>query len=272
MRKLRWISAPFVAGLLVLAAACGGDDDNDNQGNNGGSASGSGGTVSQELDLAQAATTLMELRSFRFNLSFNLEFDLEGLEDLEGSGDDEDAFGAAFAAAFLALFSDISMEGAYVAPDSFDMQMSIAGEEVHYVQIGAEAWVDDGTGWVPTEPDGGELTPFGDPTEFALDILPDAVLQNADISDDDVGGVPATRYHFDKAALEAVATELGEDTTDFAEIDEMELNVWLIEGNIPVKFEINVFGTDADGLEMGLEAEFEITDINADISIARPIP
>jgi len=269
MRKLSWILAPFAAGLLALAVACGGDDDN--QGNNGGSASGSGGAVSQELDLAQAAMQLMELRSFRFNLSFNLEFDFEGLEGLEGSEDD-DELGAAFAAAFLALFSDISMEGAYVAPDSFDMQMSIAGEDVHYVQIGAEAWVDDGTGWVATEPDGGELTPFGDPTDFALDILPDAVLQNADISDDDVGGVPATHYHFDKAALEAVATELGEDTTDFAEIDEMELDVWLIEGNIPVKFEIKVSGTDADGLEMGLEMKFEITDINADITIEPPIP
>lgn len=272
MRKLRWVLAPFVAGLLVLTAACGGDDDNDDQSNDGASASGGGGVVSQELNLAQAATQLMELRSFRFNLSFKLDFDLEGLEDLETSGEDEDEFGAAFAAAFLALFSDISMQGAYVAPDSFDMQMGIAGEDVHYIQIGAEAWVDDGTGWVVTEPDGGELTPFGDPTEFALDILPDAVLQNADISNEEVGGVPATKYHFDKASLEAVAAEMGEDTTDFGEIDELELDVWLIEGNIPVKFEVKASGTDADGLDMALEMSFEITDINADIEIERPIP
>ena len=267
MRKLRWILAPFAAGLLALAVACGGDDDNDSNG--GGSASGGGVAVSEELNLAQAATTLAELRSFRFSLSFNLEFDLEGLEGLE---EDDDEFGAAFAAAFLALFSDISMEGAYVAPDSFDMKMSLAGEDVHYIQIGTEAWVDDGSGWMVTEPDGGELTPFGDPTEFALDILPDAVLQNAEISNDEVGGVPAVHYHFDKAALEAVAAEMGEDTTDFEEIDEMQLDVWIIEGNIPVKFEIKVSGTDADGLDMAMEAKFEITDIDKDISIERPIP
>jgi hypothetical protein len=272
MTKLRWILAPLAAGLLALTMACGGDDDN-SQGNDGGSASGGGGAVSQELNLAQAATQLAELRSFRFDLSFNLEFDLGDLEDIDlEDPDSEDAFGAAFAAAFLALFSDIKMEGAYVAPDSFDMQMSIAGENVHYIQIGAEAWVDDGTGWVVTEPDGGELSFLGDPTSFATDMLPDAVLQNADISEEDVNGVPALKYHFDKESLQAVATELGEDVTDFEEIDEMELDVWIIDGNIPVKFEIKVSGTDADGLGLGLEARFEIKDINADISIDRPIP
>ena len=164
------------------------------------------------------------------------------------------------------------MEGAYVAPDSFDMQMSIAGEEVRYVQIGNEAWVNDGSGWIETEPDGGDLSFLGNPTTFATDILPDVVLQNAEISDDKVGGMAATRYHFDKASLEAVAAEMGEDTADFAEIDEMELDIWMIEGNVPVKFVVKVSGTDADGLNMGLEASFEITDINDDISVERPIP
>ena len=272
MRNLRWILAPLVAGLLALTAACGGDDDNGNQANNdGGSASGSGSAVSQELNLAQAATQLMELRSFRFNLTFNLDIDIEGLEDL-GTGDDDDEFGAAFAAAFLALFSNIEMSGAFVAPDSYDMQVSFAGEEAHYIQIGQEAWVDDGSGWMVTTPDGGDLSFFGDPTSFGTDLLPDAVLQNAEISNENVNGMDAVRYHFDKDSLEAVADSFGEDTADFAEISEMSLDVWLIEGNIPVKFEIKASGADADGLEMALEAKFEITDINADFSIERPIP
>jgi hypothetical protein len=270
MKKLRWILAPLAAGLLALTAACGGDDDTNNQSNDGGTTSGSGAAVSQELNLAQAATQLAELRSFRFDLSFSLDLDLEGLGDVET--DDDDEFGADFAAAFLALFSDISMQGAYVAPDSFDMQMSIAGESVHYVQIGTEAWVDDGSGWMVTEPDGGDLSLFGDPTSFATDFLPDEVLQNAKITDDEVDGVPAKRYHFDKDSLQAVASDLGENTADFADIDEMQLDVWLIEGNIPAKFEIKVSGTDPDGLEMGLQAKFEISDINGDFDIERPIP
>ncbi len=271
MRKIRWILAPFAVSLIVFAVACSGGDGDDSKSSSDGSASGSGGSVSRELNLAQAATQLLELRSFRFNLSFSLDIDIEGLGD-SGTPQDGDQFGAAFAAAFLALFSDISMEGAYVAPDSFDMQMSIAGEEVRYVQIGNEAWVNDGSGWIETEPDGGDLSFLGNPTTFATDILPDVVLQNAEISDDKVGGMAATRYHFDKASLGAVAAEMGEDTADFAEIDEMELDIWMIEGNVPVKFVVKVSGTDADGLNMGLEASFEITDINDDISVERPIP
>ena len=272
MRKLRWIFAPFAAGLIALAVACGGGDgDNISQSDGAAAASGSGGGMSRELNLSQAATQLLELRSFRFDLSFKLDIDLAGLSD-SAAPEDGDLFGAAFAAAFLALFSDISMQGAYVAPDSFDMQLSLAGENVRYVQIGNEAWIDEGSGWVTTEPDGGDLSFLGDPTTFATDFLPDAVLQNAQVSEEEVGSRPATRYHFDKASLEAVVPDLGEDTADFAEIDEMELDIWLIDGNIPVKFQIKVSGADQDGLEMALEASFEITDINADIDIVRPIP
>lgn len=268
MKKLRWILAPFAAGLLALVVACGGDDGNGGNTNDGGSASGGGSSVSQELNLSEAALQLQELRSFRFKIAFKLDFDLGDLAD---STDPEDEFGAAFAEAFLALFSDISMEGAYVAPDSFDMTMGIAGEEAHLIQIGDEAWVDDGSGWVATDPSEGDLTPFGDPTDFAIDFLPNEVLSNAKTSSEKVGGVETTHYHFDKASLEAVAQEMGEDTADFAEIDEMTLDVWMAEGNIPVKFNVDVTGKDADGGNLGLQMEFELTDINADINIERPI-
>ena len=271
MKKLRWILAPLAVGLLALTVACGGDDDSNSQSNDNGSYSGSGSAVSQELNLAQAANQLMELRSFRFNVSFNLDIDLDALANADTSGED-DEFGQAFAAAFLAMFSNISMEGAYVAPDSFDMQASFAGEDVHYVQIGNEAWVDDGSGWTETAANGGDLSFFGDPTTFATDMLPDAVLQNAKITDDEVDGMPAKHYHFDKDALQAVANDLGEETGSLAQIDEMELDVWLIEGNIPVKVEMNASGTDESGIDMGLKAKFEITDINSNISIDRPIP
>jgi hypothetical protein len=270
MRKLSWISAPLLAGLLALTVACGGDDDDDAQStNDGGSTSGGGAAVSQELNLAEAATQLMELRSFRFNLAFSLDFDLGDLETPEG---EDDEFGAAFAEAFLMLFSDISMEGAYVAPDSVEMQMSIAGEDVSYVQIGNEAWMDDGSGWTETEPDAAELSPFGDPMSFTTELLPDAVLENAEISEEEIDGRDAIHYHFDKDSLEAAVAALGEDTADFADIEEMELDVWLIEGSIPVKIVISVSGTDPEGGKIAIDAEFSITDINEDIEIERPIP
>ena len=266
MRKLGWVFAPLAAGLVALVMACGGDDGDQSNSNSG--SSGGGASVSQELNLAEAATQLMDLRSFRFDMSFSLDFDLSELTE---SGDEEDEFAAEFANAFLTLFSDISMEGAYVAPDSFDMKMSLAGEEAHMIQIGDEAWVNDGSGWVATDPAENDLTPFGDPTEFAIDFLPDEVLQNAEVSSDSVGGVSATKYHFDKDSLQALATELGEDTGDFNEIEEMTLDIWLAEGNVPLKFIVSVAGTDPEGGKISLDATFEISDLNADIEIERPI-
>jgi hypothetical protein len=268
MRKLPWILAPFAAGLLALVVACGGDDGGQSNSDNS-TTGGSGSSVSQELNLAEAATQLMELRSFRFNVSLKLDLGLGDLTDTAGGEDDE--FGAALADAFLALFSDISAQGAYVAPDSFDVKIMLAGEEAHMIQIGDEAWVNDGSGWVATDPSEDELTPFGSPTDLAFDFLPDEVLQNAEISSEKVNGVNTTKYHFDKASLEAVAADLGESTGDMGEVDEITLDAWLAEGNIPVKIALKASGTNADGGSMSVDVAFEISDINADISIDRPI-
>jgi len=125
---------------------------------------------------------------------------------------------------------------------------------------------------VANDPGTSELTPFGNPTDFAMDFLPDEVLQNAEISSEKVDGLQTTKYHFDKDSLQAVAQQMGEDTTDFADIEEMTLDVWLAEGNIPVKFAMNVSGTDANGSAVGMKMAFEISDINKDIQIERPIP
>jgi hypothetical protein len=269
MRKLRWILAPLAVGLLALIVACGGDKGSQDS-NSSSYSSGSGSSVSQELNLADAATQLMELRSFKFNLKFNL--DLGDMSGLTGSTDSGDEFGAGLAQAFLALFSDVSVEGAYVAPDSFDVKMSLAGEDVHMIQIGDEAWVDDGSGWVATEPGDTELTPFGNPSDLTTDLIPNEVLQNAEISSEKVNGLDTTHYHFDKDSLQAVAQDLGQETSDFGDVDSMTLDVWLAEGNIPVKLTVDVAGKGTDGGDMALKASFDITDINSDIKIDRPIP
>ena len=272
MRKLRWIFAPFALGLLALVVACGGAKSNrDNSSSTNGSySSGSGSSVSQELNLADAATQLMELRSFRFNLKFSLDLgDMSGLTD---STDPEDEFGAGLAQAFLALFSNVSVDGAYVAPDSYDVKMSLAGEDVHMIQIGDEAWVNDGSGWVATDPGTTELTPFGNPSDLATDLIPNEVLQNAEISSEKVNGLDTTHYHFDKDSLQAVAQDLGQETSDFGDVDSMTLDVWLAEGNIPVKLAVDVSGKDTNGGKMALKASFDITDINGDVTIDRPIP
>ena len=267
MKKLRWLLAPVAMGFLALAIACGGKDDGATSNNDSGSNSGGGRSVSRELDLSNAATDLMELRSFRFEVALKMDFDMSGMSP----GDDEDEFGAAFANAFLALFSNIKMEGAYLAPDSFDISMELAGEKVHMIQIGDEAWINEGSGWKATDP-GEDLSFFGNPSDLAFDLLPQEVLKNAKIKSEKVNGIDTTRYSFDKASLEAVARDMGEETAGLEEIDEAKLDVWVTEGNVPVKIVLNMKGKAEDGSDLSIDLDFAIKDLNSDkIKITRPI-
>jgi hypothetical protein len=266
MIKSRWLLAPLAAGLLGLIVACGGDKDSRSS-NKSGSSSGSGGGVSTELDLSNAASTLLELRSFRFDVSLKMDIDTKGL-----AADDDDEFGAGLAAAFLALFSNIKMEGAYVAPDSFDLKMEFAGEEAHMIQVGNKAWINEGSGWKATNAGSGDLSILGNPSELAFDMLPQEILRNAKTKSEKVNGVETTRYSFDKASLEAIASDLGVVGAGLDQIDEAKLDVWMTKDDIPVKIAMNFKGKAEDGTKMALAMELNITDLNSDkIKIEAPI-
>jgi len=268
MIQFRWLLAPVAAGLLGLIVACGGDKDSGPNSVKGDGSSGRGGSVSTELDLSNAANRLMELRSFRFEVALKMDFDTSALKP----GDSDDEFGAAFANAFLALFKDIKMEGAYVAADSFEMKMALAGEDVHMIQIGDRAWINEGSGWKATDADSSDLSFLGDPSELALDLLPNEVLNNAKTKSEKVNGVETTRYSFDKKAIEAMASDLGEETAGLEKIDSAKLDVWMTEDNIPVKIAMEIKGQAEDGSKMGINLEFNVTDLNSDkIKIEAPI-
>lgn len=262
MKKLRWLLAPVAVGLLSLVVACGGKDDNaaSNKDSGGG---GTGGSVSKELDLSNAATVLMELRSFRFDLGLKLDFDASATSE-------DNALGADFANAFLELFKDIKMEGVYLAPDSFDITIELAGEKVHMIQIGDDAWIDKGDGWEATSL--GADVGFLNPSDLAFDLIPQEVLKNAKTKQEKVNGLDTTHYSFDKASLEAVARDMGQATVDFQEIDAAKLDVWLLNGDIPVKMALSMKGKADDGSNVAIDLEFTISDLNSDkIKIERPI-
>lgn len=265
MIKLRWLLVPAAAGLLGLIMACGGDKDSGSS-NDSGRSSGGGNSVSTELNLSNVASTLMELRSFRFDVALKLDFG----QSAAMAGDDEDEF-AGLATAFMALFSDIKIEGSYVAPDSFDIKMELAGEEVHMIQIGDRAWINDGSGWSETDADSSALSFLGDPSELASDMLPQEVLRNAKTKSEKVNGVETTRYSFDKKALETIASDLGEGA-GLDEIDEAKLDVRMTDDNIPVKIAMDFKGKAADGSDMAIALEFNVKDLNSDkIKIEAPI-
>ncbi|HWO72766.1 MAG TPA: hypothetical protein VNN21_04340 [Dehalococcoidia bacterium] len=267
MKRLGWLLLPLAATALALAFACGGDKDkgaNSTSSGEGASTGGSGSASARELNINEAFTALQDLRSFRFDLAMKMDFG----DALAGLQNDE----TGLAAAFLALFSDIKMEGAYVAPDSFDINMRLAGRDMRIVQIGREAWINDGSGWTAADASGALDLFSGAPTDLASELLPAEVLKVAKTSSETVNGVKATKYSFDKQSLKDVAERLGQDTGSFDQVDDMQLNLWMTEDNLPVKFALTAKGTDEAGNKISISMEMNIRDLNSDsIRITKPV-
>jgi hypothetical protein len=261
MKRLRWFVAPLVVAFLAFSVACGGDDDKDNGGASATGPSGSGAATSQVLDLTKAAETLLDVKSFRFDVSLKI--------DAGQPSNSNDAFGAAL----LALFGNIKADGAFLAPDSYQVKMQVFGQTIEYIKVGNEAFVNDGSGWAKADPDS-DFSDFGlfsgsSPTDFAFDFLPAEVLRGAKTKSETVNGVTATRYSFDKAALADIATELGESAAELDEIDQLALDVWLTDDNIPVKVTMKMNG-EYEGSKMSVDMEFNVRDLNKDIKIEKP--
>jgi hypothetical protein len=247
--------------LIALALACsGGNDSNDS------AASESAGSNPALVNFSESTAKLAELKSFRFDLAMKL--DLGGFD--AGALGAEDEMGAAFASALMGLLGDIRAEGAFVAPDGMDVKLALGGQQMGYIQIGEQAWVNDGTGWeATTAPEG---LGFGEsPADLLSEFLPQDVLRAARTSSENVNGVEATRYSFDKQAIEQAATEMGE-TVDLDDVSEANLDVWLTEGNIPVKVLMSIAGKDETGQALSVQLEANVRDINSDsIQIKAPI-
>jgi hypothetical protein len=264
MKKPRWLLIPAMAVVAAVAVACGGED----TGSGGSVQSGSGGTSTRELNFPSAMRGLEDLRSFRMDLSFKLDLG----ELLSSLGEEE----SAFASMFLGMLSNVKVEAAYVAPDSFSAETNLFGEKMKYVQIGRQAWVNEGSGWQET---GAEdfLGGLGSsPTELLKDFLPQEVLEAAETKQETVNGVKATRYSFDRDSLEDLADDYGEDfglnISTLADIEHLNLDVWVSEGGIPVKASMLFEGQDPEGNDMSMELELNITDINSDsVKIRKPV-
>jgi hypothetical protein len=256
------------AAMLALAAvvACGGDGRKSSDSASGAAAP--PGAVLDRVDVAKSVAALAQLKSFRFDMSLKLDFGaLLKSATPSTSGDEQD-----FAAALLGLlgaFSDIKASGAVIAPDQADVRATFLGEEFGYIQIGKQAWVREGGKWSVTEPDNADLG--FEPQDLVGGILPDQVLKVAKTSSEKVNGVQATRYSFDKSALQGLASSIGPGL-DFSSIDQASLDLWLNSDNIPVKLVMNLVAKTEKGEKFWAQMEMNITNINdSSIKIVPPI-
>ncbi len=123
MTRFRLFFLVAAAAFLTLVVACGGGSK---------TAGGSGSAKTQSLDLLNTAQKLLAVQSFHFSGDLKINVD-------SGSSGD--------VSPLLAMLGDINVQGAFVAPGDMDVTLKALGLEVHYVQIGTEAWLNSGDGW-----------------------------------------------------------------------------------------------------------------------------
>ncbi len=247
--------------LGVFLVACGGDKKDTSASYDSGRG---GAPPASSVDLSKAAGSIESLKSFRFDLLMKL--DLGGSSGTLGEG-----VGGALGAALLGALGDIRAEGAYVAPDQMDVKLRLFGEELSYVQIGSKAWVKQGSKWEATTPDAASGMSFGSPSDLFDQFLPKEVLRGAKTTKESVNGVSATRYSFDKKAIESLAKDMGEDF-DLKDLSEAAFDIWLSDSNIPVKVVMSFAGKDENGNTVSMKFETNLRDINSDqIKIKAPI-
>jgi hypothetical protein len=267
MNIRRALITPAVAALAAIAIACGGGDGEKETASNAPSSGGSAAGTAQFVDLRASTSKLEDLKSFRYDFAMKLDFGALP----SGGSKPEDALGEAFAAAFLGALSDIKAEGSFVAPNQTEGKVRFGGEEIAYVQIGDKAWVKMGSSWEPTSASSDFASGItSSPTDLFQDLLPMEVLRGAKTSQESVNGVKATKYSFDKQALESLVKQFGEDTADFEDVDTAKFDIWLNEGSIPVKILMEIAGKSDAGQKMSVRLELNVRDINSDSIKIRP--
>ncbi len=287
MHKFRNLILGFAAvtALVVLTACGGGGDkksggilDNSNNSSSSGTPSSSGGSSSGSssssgaggsLDLSKATKNLQDLKSFNFDVTLKMNLgDLTSSVGTPTSGSDFDLSG------IFALLGNIKATGSYVAPDKMSVSASLMGQQFQYIQIGNQAYTKQGNAnWTKSS---SSSNPFSDLTSgSSASSIPQDALKNAKVTKETVNGIKATRYSYDRNALEQIAKSSGGSsaTDTFKDFDKAQMDIWVSDDNgVPVKMAIDMSGKDDKKQNVGLQMEFNIKDLNSSsIQIKAPI-
>lgn len=241
MRKLFWSGIGALLAVSAVVAACG-DDDGDSS------------------DVLQPSCDgIEELDSYRYALRLQLDapaFDDPQPEASPGPIDP-------FAEALSAFFSDLQLEGAYVAPDRTLVTLEFENEELEWRQIGDRGWVRFGDEWEEqAASSNGGLTP----EVVCQDIIADLAgsLQGVEREEDSINGVDAYHYSLDRSDIEELPDLLqSESLPDLPE--DVQFDIWLArDGLWPVKVALSASDEDENGEPIELNMEMELLDVNDD--------
>ncbi len=244
MRPAIYLGALF-AGLAILAACA------------GGGGRGSPNQPSAATGVTASCQPIGEIQSYRYTISLQLES--PAFQTSNGDSSDEPL--SAFADALTALFGDMQLEGAYVAPDRSQTILRFQNEEVELRVIGGQSWIRVGATWQvqdASSEDNTLLTPQSVCEEIVEELFPS--LPEVDSQPESVNGVETDYYRLDEAELETLPELVGATS---ALPENFVADLWLTrEGGWPMRLRITASDTNEAGQPFGLELFMEFRDIN----------
>jgi hypothetical protein len=202
---------------------------------------------------------IKEIQSYRYTISLKLKS--PALEQ-QAQTATPDAL-SEFTQALTDLFSDMELDGAYIAPDRSQAVLRFPGQELELRTIGDKSWVRFGATWQDQQSPPGEdaiLTPAAVCADLVKDLAPSLAAGSGE--EEVVAGIQTLHYRLDKADLKGLPALLGRSGEEGLP-SEFGVDVWLesTEG-WPVRLEITAADADANGEPTSLELYMEFSAIN----------
>lgn len=279
--RTRLLPLLLMAVALLAFAACGGDDSEaerrtaENEAGSATAAAGqsggsSGGAAVATQAPADATRTVQvecstDLKAFRFNGQLSMKSSASS----SNSGDLASALGS--------LLENVKFTGAFVAPDRTQLKLD-GGQNsplgaIEFIQIGNTSYTKLGSApWQQSTGQGpADFTEQLDPREFCRQIQ-QGLSGNVPSRKEKVNGVDATRYDYDRAALEQLNNGfLGSVAGPNGQLPEnVKMSVWVSDTEkFPVKMVLNASGQQG-GDDSTINLEMNVTDLNGNVSIDAP--
>jgi len=229
-----------------------------------------GGGGGAEGQAAASCDSISEIQSYRYTI--NLKLDSPAFQPSASTATPAAPL-SAFADALEALFSDLKLEGAFLAPDKTQAVLRFKDEELELREVGARSWIRVGNNWEEQDAAADEdtiLTPDVVCRDIVHEIAPS--LDNSESERETINSIATDHYRLDKADIKRLPELLGAGPeTELP--DRFQVDVWLArEGRFPVRLDIGAEDTDEQGNPIGLSLYMEFRDLNdPGISIEPPV-
>ena len=233
MRSLFWTTIPTLAALIFWACTGGGSQ------------------------LQASCDAIQNIDSYRYSISLRLE-----AEAFQQPDDAAPNPLSEFAEALTGLFSDMQLEGSFVAPDRSQALLRFQDEELELRAIGDQSWIRIGTLWQEQAPSDEDvlLTPASVCMELVEDLAPSLAAESGE--EDVVNGIETIHYRLDRADLKGLPVLLGRSGEEGLP-REFGVDVWLERNDgWPVRLEIVASDIDEEGQPISLELFMEFSDID----------